>query len=116
MMDMEVIKFGFQVIQFLLTGGVMVYVYLVNKDKVTNDRIERLEDDLDEKLDGQGERIAKLETRADGQPTHEDLSKLHEKINTVSKDISNLSGQFIGVNTLLQTIHRHLMKQGGSND
>lgn len=111
-MDMESMKFGFQVLQFLMTGGVGIYVYLSNKDKVTNDRIGKLEDDLDTKLDGQGERIAKLETRSENSPTHSDLGDIHEKINDLTAIVGDLSGQFKGVNNLLQTIHEHLLKGG----
>ncbi len=111
---MELMNFGFQVLQFLMTGGVGIYVYLSNKDKVTNDRIGKLEDDLDVRLDGQGERIAKLETRSENSPTHDDLGKIHEKINGLRADVGDLSGQFKGVSNLLQTIHEHLLK-GGKN-
>ena len=90
-MDLEIFKFGFQVLQFLLTGGIGVYVYLTNKDKVTNDRISRLEDDIDTKLDVQGERIAKLEANAEKAPTHNDLASIHEKINGVSDDVANMT-------------------------
>lgn len=111
-MDIEFWKFGFQVLQFLITGALAVYVYLSNRDKVTNDRISKLEDDLDDKLDGHGERIAKLETRTENSPTHDDLSGIHEKINAVSASISTLSGEFTGVRNLLNTIHQYLL-QGG---
>jgi chromosome segregation ATPase len=112
-MDIEVMKFGFQVLEFLLTGGIAIYVYMSNKDRVTNDRIEKLEDDLDEKLDKQGERIATLEAKSEGTPTHDDLSHLHEKINAVNASISTLAGEFSGVRNLLNTIHHHLLSNGG---
>ncbi|MBI5659883.1 MAG: hypothetical protein HZC43_10140 [Nitrosomonadales bacterium] len=111
-MDIEVLKLGFQVLQFLVTGALAVYVYLSNKDKVTNDRIGKLEDDLDLKLDGHGERISALETQTRNSPTHSHLSEIHEKINKVGSDISSLSGEFTGVRNLLNTIHQYLL-QGG---
>lgn len=111
-MDMEWLKFGFQVLQFLLTGGIWIYVYLSNKDKVTNDRIGKLADGIDEKIDGHGERISKLETHVTGSPTHDHLAEIHEKINLVGKDIGTLSGEFAGVRNLLNTIHHHLLSGG----
>lgn len=111
---MEEMKFGFQVLQFLLTGGIGIYVYLSNKDKVTNDRIGKLEAGLEDKIDGHGERLAKLETHVDGSPTHDHLSEIHEKINQVSKDISALAGEFNGVRNLLGTINSFLMGGGKS--
>lgn len=111
-MDMELMKFGFQVLQFVLTGGICIYVYLSNKDKVTNSRIGKLEHDLDDKLDGQGERIARLETRVENSPTHDDLGGIHEKINQLRAEVGHLSGEFVGVRNLLNTIHQHLLTGG----
>lgn len=108
-------KLGFQVLQFLMTGGVGIYVYLSNRDKVTNDRIGKLEDDIDEKMDDQGQRIAKLEVRAESSPTHDDLSGLHEKINDVNASINSLAGEFGGVRNLLNTLHQYLLNGGNKS-
>lgn len=111
-MGMEEMKFGFQVLQFLLTGGIGIYVYLSNKNKVTNDRIGKLEEDLDKKLDGHIERIVVLETKAKSSLTHNDLADIHEKINKIDTDISSLSGEFTGVSNLLNTLHNYLLNGG----
>lgn len=119
-MDMEVVKFGFQVLQFIATAGVGFYVYMSNKDKVTNDRIdkmqedsnkqmEKLEDDIDDKMEKQGERIAGLEARSGGAPTHADLARMHEKINEVAGSMKELKGEFTATNRTLQLIHETLM-------
>lgn len=110
-MDLELAKFLFQVLTFLMTAAVGVYVYMSNKDKVTNDRIGKLEEDLDNKLDGHIERIVALETKADNSLTHNDLSDIHEKINGVSNKISELSGQFSGTKNILDLIHKTLMER-----
>jgi hypothetical protein len=107
--DIELAKFLFQVLTFLMTGGIGIYVYLSNKDKVTNDRIGKLEDDLDLKLDGHGERIATLESSA---IKHRDLAELHEKINSVSGDMKTLSGEFSAVRNLLMMLNEYMVKGG----
>lgn len=111
-MNFEDIKFGFQVLQFLLTAGVGFYVYMSNKDKVTNDRITRLEDDLEAKIDMHGERLSRLEVRVDSTPTHQDLSDIHKKINQVSDCVSRLEGEFSGAKNTLDLIHDFLLKGG----
>ena len=110
-MDMELIKFIFQVGQFILTCAVGFYVYMGNKDKVTNDRITKLEEDIDHKFDGHVERIAKLEARAEKAPTHKDMAEIHEKINQVSACVNRLEGEFSGATRTLQLIHETLMEQ-----
>ena len=108
-MSLELAKFLFQVLTFLMTGGIGIYVYLSNKDKVTNDRIGKLEEDLDAKLDGHAERITALET---GSIKHKDLSELHEKINGVSNNVSALTGEFTGVKNLLMGINDYMIRGG----
>lgn len=110
-MDMEWLKLSFQVLQFLLWCGTSFYVYMSNKDKVTNDRIGKLEDDLDIKLDGYGERIATLEAKTGGAPTHADLAGIHEKINEVSGSMKELKGEFTATNRTLTLIHETLMER-----
>lgn len=110
-MDIEALKFGFQVLQFLLTCGVGFYVYMSNKDKVTNDRITKLEDGLDKRLDNHAERIAKIEARAESAPSKADISALHEKINQVANQLSSLDGEYKATNRTLQLMHQTLMER-----
>ena len=109
-MDVEALKLGFQVLQFLITGGIGIYVYMSNKNKVTNDRIGKLEDDIDSKIDGHSERIARIEARAEKAPTHDDLAKVYEKVNQVSDCVSRLEGEFSGVSRVVNLIHETLME------
>lgn len=112
---------GISVANFVLTWGVALYMYLANKNKVTNERIDSLEDDVtkqidklreetDQRGDDHDARINRLEVRVEEVPTHEDLSKMHEKINKVSDGVSNIGGELAGVKNLLDTIHKHLLK------
>ena len=91
-MDFEYIKLGFQVLQFFLTGGCCIYVFMSNKDRVTNDRISKLEDDFDSKFDQQSNRVSKLEGHIANAPTHDDLAKMYDKINETSDCVSRLEG------------------------
>lgn len=106
---------------FLLTWGVALYMYLANKNKVTNERIssletnmnakiKKLDDDVTDELIGQGNRITSLEGGVEHGPTHHDLGLLHEKINDVDGQFKELRGEVRGVKNLLDTIHQHLMR------
>lgn len=108
-MDLELAKFLFQVLTFLMTGGIGIYVYLSNKDKVTNDRIGKLEDDIDLKLEGQVERIARLES---GTAKTGDLAALHEKINGVGKDVSEMTGALHAISDNLKLIMNQIIGKG----
>ena len=110
-MDIETLKFGFQVLQFIATGAIGIYVYISNKNRVTNDRISTLENDIDTRLDGQSVRVAKLEEALHHAPTHDDLSKLHEKINDMSACMNRMEGEFKGNTRTLQLIHETMMER-----
>ncbi|GEM_PF-6921821 len=110
-MDIEMAKFLFQILTFLMTSAVAVYVYLANKGKVTNDRIEKMEDEIRSDIGKHGERITTLEARSDEALTHDDLSVIHEKINVVAGGLRELTGEFSATNRTLQLIHETLMER-----
>lgn len=112
-MEVQHIALAIGVANFALTWGVALYMYLANKNKVTNERITTLQRDIDDKLDDHATRIAKLEVTASAAPTHDDLGDLHEKVNTVDTKVSQLDGKLDGVNNLLHTIHQYLLDRNG---
>lgn len=109
---MEKLDFALKLLQFLLWAGTSFYVYMSNKNKVTNDRIAELEKDVDARAQEHGQRIARLEQRVKTSPTHDDLSKLHEKINEVSACVNRLEGEFSGASHTLALIHDYLLNGG----
>ncbi len=111
-MDIETLKFGFQVLQFLATGAIGIYVYVSNKNRVTNDRISTLESDIDTRLDGQSVRVAHLEEAALHTPTHSDLASLHKRVTEIGGDVKLMRGEFKGSKHTLDLIHEHLMNGG----
>ncbi len=111
-MDMELMKLAVMALGLAFNIAAYQYMKSSNKDKATKDQIKELKDDLDEKMEDQGDRITKLESRAEGSPTHADLGDMHEKINRLMTDVGHLSGEFIGVRNLLNTIHQHLLTGG----
>ncbi len=111
-MDMEVAKFLFQILQFVLTGGIGVYVYLTAKNRVTNERIGALEHDLDARLDDHGQRLAGLEKIVEFAPTHADMGRLHEKINGVRGDVSGVAGRLDGIDASLRQLTNIIMQKG----
>lgn len=109
-------------------------IYINNRGKVNNERIKELETnfgkkvqdvntelgdsikalemDIDAKFVKQGESIARLEEGAEHGPTQHDLGLLHEKINTVSNDVSHVKGQLDAVDSNLKLIMNQIMKRG----
>jgi hypothetical protein len=104
-------KFAFQVGQFLLTGGIGIYVYLSNKNKVTNDRISAMHKEQVDINQSHGQRLAKLEATAENAPNHTDLSEVHKKVNEVALCLSRLEGEVNGMSRTMQLIHETMMEE-----
>jgi hypothetical protein len=100
------------VANFALTWGVALYMYLSNKNKATNERIGKLEEDIDGKLDDHGGRIAHLEGLAERAPSHDDLSKLYAAQNETAGDVRQLIGQVGEMNTNLRLLLSRIAEKG----
>lgn len=111
-MDMEWIKLGFQILQFVMIGGIGIYVYLTNQDKVTNDRIGKLEDDIDSKFGTQGERISKIEARSQSAPDHNDIAKVYQSLNALAGTVNQLVGENRGQSDTLKLILNQITAKG----
>lgn len=110
-MENRWIEFSFQVLQFVLTASTGFYVFMSGKNKVTNERIGKLESHIETKIDEHSERISKLESDISKSPTHQDIVKLHEKFSELSSEIKGLKGEFKGASITLQLIQQTLMDE-----
>lgn len=129
-MNQEDITLLIAVGNFILTWGVALYMYLANKNKATNERIGKLETDIDAKFDERAkadeekfraiakslgayaERIQHLETTAETAPTHGDLGKVYEAINAVAATVNQLVGENRGQSDTLRLILNQITQKG----
>ncbi len=111
-MDTQHIALTISAANFVLTWGVALYMYLVNKSKVTNARIGELERDMDSKLDAHADRLARLEQDVRHAPTHDDIKRIHTRIDDAAGALKRLEGEFGGASRTLALIHEFLLKGG----
>lgn len=129
-MNREDITLLIAVGNFILTWGVALYMYLANKNKATNERIGKLETDIEAKFDehakaedgkfqgvsrslgAYAERIQHLETAAETAPTHGDLGKVYEAINTLAATVNQLVGENRGQSDTLRLILNQITQKG----
>lgn len=117
-MNYEALDFGLKLLNLLGTMAVGVYVWLSNRNRVTNERITALQEHTDSgisgvridsahridaldkaieaRLDRHGNQLAQLEAHRQNAPGHSDLKRLHERIDGFSSDIARLEGNFVG--------------------
>ena len=97
---------------FILTWGVALYMYLSNKTKVTNARIDRLEEDVDGRIDAHADAIARLEQDVRHGPSPEDVKRIHARIDTIDQRLSRMEGEFRGQSDTLRLILNQITQKG----
>lgn len=97
---------------FVLTWVIGFYVHLVNKNKVTDDKIAELEAQIANDKRQHAERISRLEVIAEKAPTHADLATVYEKLNRVAESNSRMEGQLDGVADTLRLILNRIAERG----
>lgn len=129
-MTREDMVLALSIINHLLTWGVALYMYMANKNKATNERINKLEDDMEVKLDTHttaeeakfdeisrdlrvsSERIQHLETAATAAPSHADLAKVYDSLNALAGTVNQLVGENRGQSDTLRLILNQITKKG----
>jgi hypothetical protein len=129
-MTREDLVLSIAVANFILTWGVALYMYLANKNKATNERINTLETDVEAKIERHTEaenkkfegitvalgdnsqRIQHLETTAEMAPTHHDLAKVYESQNKSDEKLNKLIGENETQSAILRTILTQITQKG----
>lgn len=130
-MDYERWKLYFDIGQLVLTVLVWLYVWLSQRDRVTNRRfivlekelLKRMEDmrdsmdirmgsmreDVNTRLGSHSNRITRLETVCDKAPNHQDLGLVYSDMKAIGSKVDDLTGQMKGVQKSLSMIETHLL-------
>lgn len=110
-MDWGLWKVAADVIQFAITSAVGIYVWAVNRNRVTNERISTLQSDMDDRLDDHADRLARVEEQVRHAPDDADIARVHARIDEVSGALKRLEGESAAQTHVLRLIHEHLMRK-----
>lgn len=121
--DYEFWKFWIAVANFVGTVVLAAYIFLTSRSRVNTTRIDKLEEHTDGRIDkleqhvhqnisDHDKRLERVEERNKHQPTHEDFKSVHEKINGVSDNVSDINGRLTGMDKNLTLIQEFLMNEG----
>ena len=131
--DVGYMRFVLNVLQLAALLCLALYTHIVQRSKVNARAIERLGDDLkqriDEKQDDNEQALGSLERRAgvlerrmdvvekelERMPTHEDLAITHKRMSRVAEQMENMSGQLVAVNRQLGMISEYLLNEKRSS-
>lgn len=99
-------RFWFGIGQYLIAGAIGIYAWFSNKQKAQARDVAQVKADLAVFET----RVIKLESSA---ITHKELGKVYNRINEVSEQVSEMSGSVKSIESALDRIQEHLMKNGG---
>lgn len=121
-MDYGAARFWMDALQ---VGGLLalgLYQHLTNKAKANTSAINTVRGDLERLYGRLEQRIGRSERRQDvfesqmaGAPTHQDLAKLHERLNSVAEDLSDAGGQMRALSHQLSMVNEYLLNSKGAN-
>ena len=91
-----------------------------NKSKANASAINTVRGDMEATYDHLEERVVRcerrqdvFESRMDGAPTHQDLSKVYDRLNDVAEDLSGCSGQMRALSHQLSMVNSYLLNAKG---
>lgn len=71
------------------------------------------QDALDTRMASHADRLTAMERDLRHAPNHDDLKRIHSRLDEVSDDLSKLMGEFKGTAHTLSLIHEHLLNKKG---
>lgn len=89
----------------LITGMFAVWFYFDRKNDKTNARISALEDTLDRRMDGIGDRLTRVEADLENTPSHNDLGKIYDEIRKQSDAMASLNANVAAQASTLKSLN-----------
>lgn len=118
--DYEAARFWMGFLQILGLVALFVYTHVTNKSKANASAINTVRGDMEATYDHLEERVVRcerrqdvFESRMDGAPTHQDLSKVYDRLNDVAEDLSGCSGQMRALSHQLSMVNSYLLNAKG---
>jgi len=109
--SLEQIQLILTAVNMVGTGGVWLYVHLQGRRRVTEDRLGKMADDIDARLDGHGQRLAALEQARESEVNHDHLAELWQAFRQTQSLLSEIKGKQETFHDMLKELIR---RQWGS--
>lgn len=107
--DYGAARFWMDFLQVAAILALGVYQHITNKAKANASAIELVKDDYDDLKD----RVAAVEGQLKNAPTHQDISKVYDRLNDVAGDLSGALGQMRGLSHQLSMVNQYLLNNKG---
>ncbi len=107
--DIYLWKLVFDVVQTVFMCGIAIYVWIITKHKVNADKITQLEDIHNQEIHSVKNRLTEIETTIKHMPDRDQISRIHRRIDELSKGVASMDGELKGVTDNTQLILNKLV-------
>lgn len=104
----EDLQLWLSILVLILTMVNLLYTWFNARHRATKKNINDLADETNNLV----HRVSVMEERYRRAPTHEDLGKIYEKVNSFGGKIENVSGTLEAIKGQLSLINEHLINGG----
>lgn len=106
-MDYNVLKFYFDVAQFILYIALGLYMWYMNRSRVTRQSIN----EANTRIDGVAERVTVTEVKIDHLPQVRDIARLHDRIDKTGNELAGTTAKLSTLVNQLSLINEHLINK-----
>lgn len=104
----DTLRLALQAVNLLGTAGIGCWMYLERRNDKTNDRVS----DLTARVERVERDVTALQQTAEGAPSHADLAKVYESINSLAATVHVLVGENRGQSDTLRLILNQITQKG----
>lgn len=115
-MDYSQARFWFDILQTIGVLVLAVYTWLTNRHKANRDAITQVDKNHKAAIEDIHGHLHEINRKVDLQerdirhlPNHEDISRLHEKVNKVGESIKEVQGELKNINRTMALVNDHLL-------
>ena len=105
-MDYEAAKFWLEAVMMMVNIALWIFVWNSNKNRVTNEKIAGLEQEIESKLEDHAEKLGRMDERLKVSIGHPELKPVYDRMNGMQKELSEINGKM----HTLDLIHEMLLK------
>lgn len=111
-LDYRALGFWWSLLQGAATGLTVLWVWLTNRQKVNGEAIEKLREGVGQDINSLDRRLISVEKDLQRIPTHQDIAKVHDRINETNETVKNMQGNLKQISRTVGLIHEHLLNGG----